>query len=183
MKAAPLLIISALLVSCASAGRVSAPPPGALEYRQAQEEQRQRQTELAIIGEKIETESRGVAEAISVLEISLAAPDVDREALALQAREARTRAERIEGYAESLNLQLARERETARLVGAMIDEREYAWQQAAAGKDTEIAALRADNQKATGQRNTLLAVVITAAVIIIAFIVVKVLRALKIIPF
>jgi hypothetical protein len=49
-------------------------------------------------------------------------------------------------------------------------------------KDTEIAGLKVENKKIKGQRNTLLAIVITAVLVIVIFIVVKVLRTFRVVP-
>jgi hypothetical protein len=49
-------------------------------------------------------------------------------------------------------------------------------------KDAENAQLRVENKTVKGHRNTFLAILITAGVVVVLFIVFKVLRTIKIIP-
>jgi hypothetical protein len=47
----------------------------------------------------------------------------------------------------------------------------------------KLAAVKADNKKLEWQRNTLLAIIITAILAITGFVVIKVLRVFKVLPF
>jgi hypothetical protein len=91
-------------------------------------------------------------------------------------------AEDHQAEAEKLNRQLAEERETVRRQVELFDEREEAWQMAISERDTENAALKIDNTKLTGQRNMTFVIAIALALVIVGYIVVRVLRFLRIIP-
>ena len=161
--------------------------PGTAEYRETQAEIRQQQTELAITGTKIEAESRGITGDIARLEESIAAapPDfgeTDRLAWLSQAQALRERAEGHQADAERLNRQLAGERETTRRQGELFDRQEEAWQRALSEREAENTALRVENKKITGQRNMTLVIAVSLALAIIGFIVIRILRFLRIIP-
>jgi hypothetical protein len=183
-----LIALAALWCGCSTIRPAPSPVPGALEYRETQAEIRQQQAELAVTGVKLAEGSQGMTEGIIRLEESIVrAPQDPGEADRLnwlhQARELRARAEEHQGETEKLNQQLAEERETTRRQGEIFDQREEAWQTAVSDREAENAALKMDNQKLAGQRNTFLAILLTAAGIILIIIVVKVIRVLKIIPF
>ena len=163
------------------------PSPITSEYREAQAEIRQQQTELAITGTKIEAESRGITGDIARLEESIAAapPDfgeTDRLAWLSQAQALRERAEDHQADAERLNRQLAEEREMTRHQGELFDKQEEAWQRALSEREAENTALRVENKKITGQRNMTLVIAVSLALAIIGFIVIRILRFLRIIP-
>jgi hypothetical protein len=167
---------------CTTLRPVAVPGPEALEYRETQAEIQQQQTELAITGSRIEVSGQGIVEGIAALETALEAPDFDREQVIVQAREVRTMAEDHQAEIKNLNLILARERETTRRQGEVFEKREEAWQKSVSEQEAENAALRVENKAVKGQRNTFLAVLIMAGVVVALLIVIKVLRAVKIIP-
>jgi hypothetical protein len=173
---------------CTTVRPVSPPPsPIAAEYRAAQAEIRQQQTELAITGTKIEAESREISRHIARLEESIAAapPDfgeTDRLAWLSQAQALRERAEGHQAETEKLNRQLADERETTRRQGELFDRQEEAWQRALSEREAENTALRVENKKITGQRNMTLVIAVSLALAIIGFIVIRILRFFRIIP-
>jgi peptidoglycan hydrolase CwlO-like protein len=173
-----LTIIAAILFgSCSSMVKSVTQPPEALEYRKTQTEIQQQQTELAVTGVKIEESSRDLVEGLAAVESALAAPDYDREILSNQVRDLRAVAENHQTNAETLNQQLAGEREITRRQGELFNRREEVWQTAVSDRDGEIASLRMDNKKLTGQRNTLLAIVITVGIVILIFVTFKALRS------
>jgi hypothetical protein len=83
---------------------------------------------------------------------------------------------------KSLNLMLAQERATVRRQERLFEEREEAWQTALSERKTENAGLRVENKAAKGQRNALLAIVITAGGAAALFAAFRILRAFKVIP-
>ena len=185
-----VITLAALWFGGCTTVRPAAPPPSpiAAEYRETQAEIQQQQTELAITGVKLETESRGIAGDIARLEESIAAapPDfgeTDRLAWVSQVQALRERAEGHQAETEKLNQQLAEERETTRRQGELFDRQEDAWQQALSEREGENTTLRVENKAIKGQRNTLLAIMITAGTVILIFVVFKVLRFFKVIPF
>jgi hypothetical protein len=99
-----------------------------------------------------------------------------------QARELRARAEEHQAETEKLNQQLAGERETTRRQGDIFEQREAAWQTAVSERETENAVLKVDNAKLTGQRNMTFVIAIALALVIVGYIVIRVLRFLRIIP-
>jgi hypothetical protein len=181
MKYFLILLAFMALNGCVST-KSSPPPPGAIEYREVQEKIQQKQTELAITGVKIEGDSREIVEGITAVESTLAAPEYDRAVLANQIHDLRVIAEKHQADTETLNRQLAEEREAGSRLGEIFNEREEEWQKAVSERETAITSLKVENKKVAGQRNTLLAIVLTAFGVILIIIVVKVLRALKIIP-
>jgi chromosome segregation ATPase len=184
-----LIALAVLWFGGCTTVRPAAPPPSpiAAEYREAQAEIHQQQAELAITGAKIEAESRGITGDIARLEESIAAapPDfgeTDRLAWLSQAQALRERAEGHQAETEKLNRQLADEREMTRHQGELFDKQEEAWQRALSEREAENTALRVENKAVKGQRNTFLAVLITAGGIAALFIVITVLRKVNIIP-
>jgi hypothetical protein len=85
--------------------------------------------------------------------------------------------------AERLNVRLARERENSNRLGGKFNEYDQSALALLSEKDTESAGLREEKKKLAGQRNTLLAIVVTAVSTIVVFVAVKVLRAFKVLPF
>jgi hypothetical protein len=169
------------LSGCASM-KSSTPPPGAIEYRGVQEKISQQQTELAITGVTIEKDSREIAGEIAAIESTLAAPEYDRSVLASQVHDLRIIAEKHQADTENLNRQLAEERDAGSRLGEIFNEREEEWEKAISERETAIIILKVENKKLGGQRNTLIAMVLTALGVILVIIVVKVLRKLKILP-
>jgi predicted RNase H-like nuclease (RuvC/YqgF family) len=179
-----LVVLAAALALNSCASMRAAPPPveTAIEYREIQGEIGRQQTDLAVTGEKIEHEARGIVEGIVALETSLAAPDYDRELLVDQAHALRVRAEGMEAETENLNRQLAAEREASAQLDRKFNEYEKETNIELSNRDTEINRLTVDNAKERGRGNTWMAIVITAVSIVVLYIVIKVLRALRIIP-
>jgi hypothetical protein len=83
---------------------------------------------------------------------------------------------------ETLNAQLTQERETTSEQNTKFNEYEKKQNELISEMDGEITDLKIENKEVKGQRNTLLGIVITAISIIAIFLVVKILRALRIIP-
>jgi predicted nucleic acid-binding Zn-ribbon protein len=183
MKALFTVIVAAFVLGACQTMK-SAPPASmeALEYRDIQGEAQKQQTELAITGVKINAESRGIVEGIKELEKDMVSTPEGSLWLP-QIQELRGRAEGLRGEAEKLNIQLEAERETNGRLTAQFNAYEAAQEKAISERDTEIAVLRVKNGKVKGQRNTLLAIVITAVSIIILYLIFTILRRLKIIPF
>jgi hypothetical protein len=182
MKALFAVIVAALTFGACQTMR-AAPSASleALEYREIQGEIQRQQADLAITGVKIEAESRGLVEGLKELEKDMvSAPEAGPWLLQIQ--ELRGRAEGLQDEAAKLNIQLEAERETNRLQNAKFNAYEAAQDRAVSERDTEIAALKAGNKKITGQRNTLLAIVITAVSVIVLYLAFTILRRLKIIP-
>jgi hypothetical protein len=163
------------LGGCASM-KLSSPNPEAIEYREVQGEINQHQAELAITGVRIEDDSREMVEGIIAIEGALAAPEYDRVVLVNQVYDLRTVAEKHLADTETLNRQLAQERESVSRLGKIFNEREEEWQKAVSERETTITALKVENKKLGGQRNTLLAIILTAFGVMFVIIVVKVLR-------
>jgi hypothetical protein len=163
---------------------MSAAPPAsleALEYREIQSGIQKQQADLAVTGVKIEEASRVLVEGLKELEQDMvSAPEAGPWLPQIQ--ELRSRAEGLQGEAAKLNVQLEAEREINGRLTTKFNDYEAAQDRAVSERDTEIAVLKVENKKVTGQRNTLLAVVITAGVVVAAGIIVTVLRRLKIIP-
>jgi hypothetical protein len=184
-----ILFFGALIVfiGCTTTVKSVASPPGALEYREAQAEIRQQQAELAVTGVKIAEGSQSITEGILRLEESIAhAPqdpgEADRLNWLSQVQGLRARAEEHQAETERLNRQLAEERETTRRQVEIFEQRESAWQTAVSDRDTENTALKIDNAKISGQRNMTFVIAIALALVIVGYIVIRVLRFLRIIP-
>jgi hypothetical protein len=167
----------------------SIPPPSetASDYRDIQADLQRQQTDIAITGVKVEEESQEIVGDIAKLEESIsAAPDygeIDRLNWLRQVQELRGRAEGHQADTKKLNRQLAQERETNTALTSKFNQYETTQNNKASEMTAEIAALKVDNKKIKGERNTLLAIVITAITVIVLIIAVKVLRAIKVIPF
>jgi hypothetical protein len=154
--------------------RFTAPPvPGAAEYREAQADIQQQQAELAVTGTKIGEDSRDIVEGITAIESTIAAPDYDRDMLVNQVRELRVIAEKHQADTETLNRQLAGERETTRRQGELFDKREEAWQTALSDRNREINVLQINNLKVIGQRNMTFVISVALALAWVLYIVYK----------
>jgi hypothetical protein len=178
-----LFFVAALFLAGCTTMRPTAPPvPGAAEYRETQAEIQRQQAELAITGTKIGEDSRDIVEGITAIESTLAVPDYDREKLVNQVRELRVIAEKHQADTETLNRQLASERETTRRQGELFDKREEAWQTALSGREAENAALVAENKAVKGQGRTRLIIIIALGGAWAVYLGYRVCRFLKIIP-
>ncbi|MDR1901756.1 MAG: hypothetical protein LBQ88_05665 [Treponema sp.] len=183
MKALFIVILAALaLVACQT---TQAAPPASVEaqkYRAIQGEIQKQQADLAITGVKIEAESRGIVEGLKELEKDMVSvPEGNLWLPQIQALG--NRAEGLRGEAEKLNVQLESEREINRRQAEKFNTYEASQARAMSERDTKIAILEVENKKGKGKRNTLLAIVITAITIIVLYLVFKILRALRIVPF
>jgi hypothetical protein len=190
MIAAIILIIPALLLTACASTKTAAPPPNeyATEYREFQGELYQQQTDIAIIGQKIEDQGRGLVEDLIMLEEAIAtatdAGEAERLYWLSQVQAAKAEAEVHQADIESLNLQLAVERETVKEQGQTFNDYEIKTVGMLSDRDTENAQLKVENKAVKGQRNTLLAILITAlAVALLIPVGKKVLGMLKVIPF
>jgi hypothetical protein len=115
--------------------------------------------------------------------------EAERQNWLLQVSDLKTQAERLNARAanslaesESLNQQLRKEREANRKLTLSFNEYETAASRTISQKDMHIGVLEAENEKVTGQRNTMLAIVITAGIVVLGFVVFKVLRFFRVIP-
>jgi hypothetical protein len=189
MKKVILILFTALLtIGCASTRAVvPLTSESAGEYRELQGEAQRRQADIAISGQKIEDQGRGLVDDLTRLEESIAnaatdTVEVGRLYWLSEVRSAREGAEAHVTEIENLNRQLAESRETDRKKDQKFNEYEAIVTGQLAAKDTENAELRENIKAVTGQRNTLLAIVITAVSVILLLIAVKILRTLRIIP-
>ena len=174
--------LAAFMTGCQTMKATPAPSETAMEYRGLQEELQARQTETAITGVRIEAGSREIVAGLDALESAMvAAPESGVDWLP-PVQALKVRAGELQGEAETLNRQLAGERENNGRLGAKFNDYEAATIRDLAVKEGEINTLRVENKKLSGQRNTLLAIVITAVSIIVIFIAIKLLRALRILP-
>jgi chromosome segregation ATPase len=171
-----------LFFSCKTIGVAVAPSSEAFEYREIQGDLLQKQADLAITGSKIEAESKQLSEGLEKIETALTSFESGGSNLLPQVQALRAVAEKHERSAEMLNIQLAEEREINRELSKKFDEYDVAQNKALSEMAGNIASLEVENRRLKGQRNTLLAVVITAVSIIVIIIAVKVLRAMRIIP-
>lgn len=176
------LCAAALFVSCATTK--ATPPPGesAGEYRGLQGELHRQQADIAVSGQKIEDQGRGLVDDLTRLEAVIAAAPEAGEAGRL-VRAARVKAENHVVDIERLNQQLAAERETVRKQDQNFIEYETVMTGQLSDRDTENAKLREEVKAVKGQRDTLLAIVITAVSVALLFVVFKVLRFFKVLPF
>jgi hypothetical protein len=177
-----ITILAVWLGGCTTIRHIAPPVSGALEYRETQAEIQQQQAELAITGTKIGEDSRDIVEGIAAIESTIAIPDYDRDMLVNQVHELRVIAEKHQADTETLNRQLANERETTRRQGELFDKREEAWQQALSDREGENAILLAENKAIKGQGRTRLIIIITLAAAWVFYIGYKVCKFLKIIP-
>jgi hypothetical protein len=183
----PIILAAILPVGCASArAAVPSPSESAGEYRELQGELYQQQADIAVTGQKIGDQGRSLVEDLTRLEEAIAAsPDTgetDRIYWLSQVQAARADAEVHQADIEDLNRQLAVERETVKKQDQKFSDYEIEMVKMLSDKDTENAQLRVENKSVKGQRNTFLAILITAGIVVVLFIVFKVLRAIKIIP-
>jgi hypothetical protein len=181
----PLIVILAALCcgGCKTAGAAMAPVELAGEYRDIEREIQRGQTELAVTGERIGEGSRDIAEGLAALETSIAAAtEGNGGEILIKVRGLRAAAEDHQAETEKLNILLARERENSGKLSEQFNEYEQSALARLSQKDGEIAGLKVENKKVKGQRNTLLAVVITAVSAIVIFVIVKVLRDFHVIP-
>jgi uncharacterized protein (DUF3084 family) len=103
--------------------------------------------------------------------------------LKTQAARLNERAVNLRAESENSNQLLRQERETNQKLRISFNEYEAATFQTISQRDTRISALEAENEKLAGQRNTLLAVVVTAVSVIVLFVAFKVFRFFKALPF
>jgi PBP1b-binding outer membrane lipoprotein LpoB len=183
----PIIFAAVLLAACASTGTVVPPPSeSAGKYRELQGGLYRQQTDIAVTGQKIEDQGRGLVEDLTRLEEAIAtAPDageVDRIYWLSQVQSARAEAEVHQTDIEDLNRLLASERETVRKQDQKFNEYESSMTGELSIKDTENSRLREEVKTVKGQRNTLLAILITAGVLILCFVAFKVLRLFRVIP-
>jgi DNA repair exonuclease SbcCD ATPase subunit len=177
----PFIIILVILASCQTLKATPNPNEAAVAYREIQEELHTRQTETALTGAKIELGSREIVAGLDALETAMTAVP-ESESLRPQVQTLKTQALELQNEAIVLNQQLADERETNSRLNLKFNDYETSQTKELAKKDTEINTLKVENKKLTGQRNTLLAIVITAITVILLIVAVKVLRVLKVIP-
>jgi uncharacterized coiled-coil protein SlyX len=188
MKPAFPALFAAVLIGCAS-NRAAVPPPSESsgEYRELQGELSRQQADIAVIGQKIEDQGRNLVEDLSRLEKAMAdtpdAGETERHYWLSQVQAARAAAEDHQADIEDLNRQLVAERETVRKQEQKFNDYETEMVKKLSDRDTENAQLRVENKAVKGQRNTYLAILITAGVVVALSIAVKVLRVVKIIPF
>jgi capsule polysaccharide export protein KpsE/RkpR len=171
------IIIATVLTGCQTTKVSPASTEEAKEYRETQDELRTRQAETAITGAKIEGGAREIVAGLDALESAMASvPEADP--WLPQVQSLRARAGALQQEAETLNRQLAGERENSRRLDAKFNDYETASSRDIAEKDAKINALQIENKKVSGQRNTLLAII----AVIVVILAVKILRALRIIP-
>jgi hypothetical protein len=186
-RLSPAILPIFLLAACASVGAISPPIQSAGEYRELQGELYRQQTDIAITAQKIEDQGRGLLEDLTGLEEAIAntpdAGEAERLSWLTQIQTGRTKAEIQQADIESLNGQLAAERETVREKDQKFGEYEAAMTGQLSERDTENAELREEVKAIKGQRNTLLAIVVTAVSIALLFVAFKVLRLFKVLPF
>jgi uncharacterized protein YhaN len=183
------VLAAVMMTGCASMG-TAVPPPSdtAREYRELQEDLRQQQADIAVTGQKVEHQSRDIVENLTRLEESIAgaSPDfgeAERVYWLSQAQAVRIEAGNHQAEIESLNRQLAEERKTAGEKDRKFNDYESEVTRDLSDRDTEISQLRVENKAVKGQRNTFLAILITAGVVVVLFAGIKFLRFMKIIPF
>jgi predicted nucleic acid-binding Zn-ribbon protein len=164
-------------------------------YRAIEREADRNSAELAVTGadiaagvERIEEQTARVASELEDLETAIGGsglPDVEKDALLYQAAIVREENSALRGEvnilredAVRLNDQLVEERE----IRAALSKEHDRLETAAVTVQIELGDTKEDLAKVKGQRNTFLAILITAGVVVVLFIVFKVLRAIKIIP-
>ncbi|MDR2815760.1 MAG: hypothetical protein LBB62_03555 [Proteiniphilum sp.] len=116
--------------------------------------------------------------------------EAERQNWLSQVNELKTQATRLNERAansrlqsENLNQLLQQEREANQKLTLSFNEYEIAASQTISQKDTCIGILESKNEKLVYQRNTLLAIVITAVSVALLFVAFKVLRFFKVLPF
>jgi chromosome segregation ATPase len=173
----------ALFSSCKTTRGAVTPSQEAFEYREIQSEIQRQQTDLAITGERIKERTKGIAEGITDLETAIAETPDSAGILLPKVQSVRIEAESLQMQVETLNVQLAQERETTIEQNTKFNEHEKKQNDLIAVMGGEITALKIECKEVRGQRNTLLGILVAAVVIVFSILVVKVLRVLKIIPF
>jgi PBP1b-binding outer membrane lipoprotein LpoB len=179
----PIFFAALLFAGCVST-RAVVPSPGesAGEYRELQGELYQQQADIAVAGQKIEDQGRGLVDDLTRLEeVIAAAPDAGEAGHLVQV--VRVKAEDHVADIERLNQQLVVERETVKKQDQKFNDYEIEMVKMLSDKDTENVQLREENEAVRGQRNTFLAIIITAGSVILIFVVFKVLRFFKVLPF
>jgi chromosome segregation ATPase len=182
MKITLLVLLAATLLGCQTMRAVPAPVEAAAEYRAVSGELQKQQAEIAITGVKIEGESRGLAEGLEELEAAMTAAPYGGGTWLPQVHSLRENAEDLHSEVENLNRQLSTEREQSRLQEGKFNEYESVTQRDMSNMGTEINTLRVELKKVTGDKNTLLAIVITAISVIVLLLAIWILRKLKVIP-
>jgi hypothetical protein len=181
-----VVMFAALFMGCTSIKAAVPPSERAGEYRQLQTELQRQQTDSAISGQKLEEQGRGLVEDLSRLEDSMVsapeAGEAERRQWLTQVRTSRAAAEAHLAEIENLNQMLQEERETSAKKDHLFNEYDAAMTSELSVRATENAALREELTAVKGQRNTVAAILITAAVVVILTIVVKILRTVRIIP-
>jgi hypothetical protein len=189
MRCFLVLLISLLFFSgCTTTPAVPPPEQTAAEYREIQDNITRKQTDLAVTGTAIEQESKGIVQDIANLQTTLTAVtpenwEEEKQYLSVQVSNLQSRAIAQQERAETLNKQLAGEREENGKLNRKFNEYEFAHNQAISDKDKEITRLEVENKAVKGQRNTLLAIIIAIAILFITMVTVKVLRFFKVLPF
>jgi predicted nucleic acid-binding Zn-ribbon protein len=172
----------ALFSSCETTKGAVTTSQEAFEYREIQGEIQRQQADLAITGEKIKEGVKGIVEGITDIETAITEAPDSAEILLPKIQSVRIEAESLQMQVETLNVQLTQERKTTVEQNTRFNEYEKKQNELIAEMDGEITALKVENKEVKGQRNTLLAIVLTVVLIIVILLAVKVLRALRIIP-
>jgi hypothetical protein len=188
MKRCLPIIFSAILVaSCASTRALPPPSESAGEYRELQGELSRQQADIAIAGQKIEDQGRGLVEDLARLEEAMAtAPDAgETERLYWLSRiqAAKVEAEVHQADILDLNRRLAAERETVKKQNQKFNDYEIEMVEMLSDRNTENTRLKVENKAVKGQRNTLLLIVIVVVGAALAVVVFKVCRFFKVLLF
>jgi hypothetical protein len=187
MKILFLAMFASLFMGCASNKAVIPPPfESAREYRELQGQLTSQQTDIAISGQRIEDQGRGIVEDLIRIERDMAdTQDVgekERQSWLSEVKVARTDAEIQQTLIEDLNRQLAAERETVKKKDQEFTLYEFSSNKELSVKTTENATLREGIRTVRGQRNTVIGILITAGVFVLIYFGMKILRFLKILP-
>jgi PBP1b-binding outer membrane lipoprotein LpoB len=178
----PIVFSVFLLADCASVKTAPAVSESSRGYRNLQGELYRQQADIAAAGQKIEDQGRALADDLALLEEAVAAaPNAGEAGRLVQA--ARMKAEEHTADIENLNRKLAAERETAGKHEQKFNEYEAVMAGRISIKDAENSRLREEVKTVKGQRNTLLAIVITAVSSALLFAAFKILRFFKALPF
>jgi cob(I)alamin adenosyltransferase len=182
------LALAAVTTAGCSSVRAAVPPlsENAGEYREIQGELHHQQADIAVAGRKIEEQGRNLVENLTMLEESIAATadagETERLYWLSRIQAARADADVHRADIESLNRQLAAERETVKKQRQKFNGYESEMAKKLSDRDTENAQLKEENKAVKGRRNTFLAILITAGAAAALFIIFKALRAMKVIP-
>lgn len=171
-----------LFLSCKTTRGTADPSREAFEYREIHEEIQSQQTHIAIAGERIEVGAKNIVEGLADLENVIADVPDNAETILPKVQSLKAEAESLQMQVEALNIQLFQERKITGEQNTKFNEYERKQNELIAEMNGEITALKINNKEVKGQRNTLLAIIITAASVILLFIVIKILRKIKIIP-